>query len=47
MNPEMKKNYVALESFSVKLDSGTLICNSDLTLQVERNVYGLPENLTW
>ena len=47
MSTKMKKNYVAPETISVKLDSVSLICNSDFDMQGERIDYGDPTNLTW
>lgn len=45
MKTKMNKSYVAPETFSVKLDSGRMICESGT--QADRTNYGEAQNLTW
>ena len=48
MDPILKENYVAPETFSVGLISEGFLCNSDITgIYSERIDYGLPEQLAW
>lgn len=48
MNTDLKENYVAPETFSVRLISESFLCNSEITgIDSNRIDYGNPEEIIW
>ena len=48
MNPILKENYIAPETFSVRLISEGFLCNSETTgIDSNRIDYGDPQELIW
>lgn len=48
MNTKLKENYIAPETFSVRLISEGFLCNSETTgIDSSRIDYGLPEGIIW
>jgi hypothetical protein len=48
MNTDLKENYVAPETFSVRLIAESFLCDSETTgIDSNRIDYGLPEDIIW
>jgi hypothetical protein len=48
MNTDLKENYVAPETFSVRLIAESFLCDSEITgIDSNRIDYGDPQELIW